>query len=87
VEKQKKFCTEQGVEKQKKFCTEQWFLLVNFRTVATNVFLKKLGYFLKMMWIQEKNDPKTEKLDKCTNNKIGKKEKKHWDRGIYMCAL
>jgi hypothetical protein len=27
-----------GVEKQKKFCTEQGFFLVNFHPVATNVF-------------------------------------------------
>jgi hypothetical protein len=33
------------VEKQKKFCTKQWFFSVNFRTVATKFYLKKLGIF------------------------------------------
>jgi hypothetical protein len=73
------------VEKQKKLCPDQWFFLVNFRTVATNVFLKKLDFIFLRVWIQEKNE-KNDKVYKPQNWKR-KGKKKHWYKGICVCAL
>jgi len=78
-----------GVGKQKKFCTEQWFFLVNFRTVATNVFLKKLeGKTFISVNLRKKLSKNGKIWQNFQTTKLERKrKKKHGYKGIYVCAV
>jgi len=80
-----------GVQKQKKLCTySSDFFLVNFRTVATKFFLKKLGKFVLIVWIREKNDQKVERIDKIYKPQNCERKRKRntgTEVYIYVCTL
>jgi len=58
--------------------------LGEFSHCGYNCFLKKLGILL-FVRIQKKIDQNMEKIDKIYKPQNWKK--KHWYRGIYVCAL
>jgi len=53
------------------------------------IFLEEIGIFFISVNSRKKNDQKMEKIDKIykAQNWEKKEKKKHWYRGIYMCAL
>jgi hypothetical protein len=61
--------------------------LGDFSHCGYKLFLKKLGNFVLIVGIREKNDQKMEKINKIYKPQNWKKQKKHWYRGIYMWAL
>jgi hypothetical protein len=68
------------------------FFLGEFSHCGYKEILKKLGKFVLIVWIQEKNAHEMEKINKVYKpqnwkKKEREKKKKHWYRGIYVCTL
>jgi hypothetical protein len=60
--------------------------LGEFSHCGYKMVLKKLGKFVSIVWIREKNAQKMDKVYKLQNWEK-KKKKTLWYRGIYVCTL